>query len=368
MEMTPETGDAGTATLMVHLLGRCNLTCRHCYMEGAPTRTEQLPISLVLGAVEECRALGIASLYLTGGEPLLYHGIEDVLRRAAEVPGLGVTLCTNATVLRERHVELLREIGAKVNVSVDGDADFHDGFRGMEGAFQKTERGVRLLTAAGIPVTIVSTISRANLEQLRWLVEWSATIGAVQFRAQPLLRLGRGGEIADLQLSKSEIDRMLLHFLDLANVYRERGLKCNIVGASRSFLRKHACGAYVCNGAGCHRRVAQEIKKLVIREDGTVLPEVTNLNHSFAVGTIYDGPLVQQVNRFFEDGYQRFDRLCRTLYNEVVPAWESEFIPWDQLVAERSQAWQDAATELIAISAPGCGTCDVGAEACGATA
>jgi MoaA/NifB/PqqE/SkfB family radical SAM enzyme len=120
---------------MLHLLGRCNLTCLHCYMEGAPSRQEQLPLELVLRAVADCAPLGIAALYLTGGEPLLYPVLEEVLRVASQIPKLEITLCTNGTLLAARHAALLRDVGAKLNISVDGDAKFHDRFRNLPGSF-----------------------------------------------------------------------------------------------------------------------------------------------------------------------------------------------------------------------------------------
>jgi MoaA/NifB/PqqE/SkfB family radical SAM enzyme len=355
MEMHTETGDDRSATLMVHLLGRCNLTCLHCYMEGGPSRREKLPLDLVLRAIGECEQLGIATLYLTGGEPLLYPGLEEVLFSAGRVPKLEIKVCTNATLIRPHHAALLKDVGATVNISVDGDEEFHDRFRNLAGAFRSTERGLHSVVAAGIAVTVVTTISQANLHLLPSMVEWAANAGVVQFRAQPLLRLGRGIEISDQCLTKHDLDRLVLQLTDLANTYRSRGLKVNLVGASRSFLRKHPCGAYVCNGTDCHRRVAQEIKKLVIREDGTVLPEITNLSHEFAIGSIEDGPLLGLLHRYFEDGYKRFDQLCRSTFAEVLPSWDSEFVPWDQIVAERSRTWRGEA--FVENTPTGCGTC-----------
>lgn len=352
MEISTETGDSKSGTLMLHLLGQCNLTCHHCYMEGAPERREKLKLDQVFEAVSECAPLGIATLYLTGGEPLLYPGFEQVLQFAAKIPNLEIVVCTNGTRLTMDHALLMKAAGAKLNISVDGDEQYHDRFRNLPGSFRSTERGLRRAVAAGIPVTVIMTVARGNLALLPEVAEWAANSGVVQFRAQPLLNLGRGTEISDQRLSKFEMDRLLLALTDLANVYGSRGMKINLVGASRSFLRKHPCGAYVCNGTGCHRRVAQEIKKLVIREDGAILPEVTNLSHDFAIGSLGDGPLSVMVKRYFEDGYARFDRLCRATYQEVLPTWESEFIPWDQIVAERSYNWKE--TPLIALEAAGC--------------
>jgi MoaA/NifB/PqqE/SkfB family radical SAM enzyme len=244
-------------------------------------------------------------------------------------------------------VTVLREVGARVHVSIDGPALFHNLFRRSKGAFQATERGVRALTAAGIPVTIVSTISQGNLDTLSFLAEWAHNVRADQLRIQPLLDLGRGHRIAEQRLTSEQLDRLLLQLSDLANTYGRRGLACSLIGVTRRFLLAHPCGAYVCNGMGCHRRVAREIKKIVVREDGTVLPEVTNLNHAFAIGNLYSGSLAAQVIRYFERGYERFDRLCRTSYAEVVTTWPAVVVPWDQILAERSYAWQDNADAVF---------------------
>jgi Fe-coproporphyrin III synthase len=368
MEFSSETGSAGSATLMLHLLGRCNLTCRHCYMDGGPTREERLPVGLVVRAVSECPQMGIGALYLTGGEPLLYREIEEVLRTAASMQ-LQLTVCTNGTLVAERHAAMLSAARARVNISVDGDEAFHDYFRNSSGAFRSTEKGIRTVVQAGIPLTIISSISQANLHLLPCVAEWAAKNGATQFRVQPLLKLGRGIEILDQCLTNGQMNHLLLELSDLANVYRATGMACSLVGVSRQFLLAHPCGAYVCNGAGCHRRVAKEIKKLVVREDGTVLPEITNLSHKFALGRIEDGTLAELVTRYFEDGYDRFDYLCRKTYEEVVATWKSAVVPWDQIVADRSHLWgarparSRVCLPVPGVAVPNCGTCaspDVG--------
>jgi MoaA/NifB/PqqE/SkfB family radical SAM enzyme len=327
-------------TLMLHLLGRCNLTCAHCYMDGSPLRREQLPLNGVMSAIEDCEAMGIGTLYLTGGEALLYKGLSEVLKEASQVPGLETTLCTNGILVNEPLASLLASYHTQVNVSVDGDEQFHDEFRRRKGAFRGAVHGIRQLVGRGVPVTIVTTISRRNLHSLPNVTAWAAEVGAVKFRVQPLLKLGRGAEIADQRLSSAQLDRLILDLTDLATTYAPRGLKCSLIGVTRRFLVAHPCGAYVCNGAGCHRRVAKEIKKIVVREDGTVLPEVTNLDHAFAIGHFNDARLPTLVAQYFEDGYSRFDQLCRTTYAEVLPTWTDAIVPWDEIVAARSYTWK----------------------------
>ena len=236
--------------------------------------------------------------------------------------------------------------------------DFRTSVTDVLGYYSKNGQRIdthSVTTTLGRTSNIVATISQGNLHSLSKLVEWARSVGAVQFRAQPLLRLGRGADISNQCLTNNQLNRMLLELSDLANIYQTRGLRCSVVGVSRRFLQAHPCGAYVCNGEGCHRRISQEIKKLVVREDGTVLPEITNLSHDFALGKIGDGPFSLMVSRYFEDGYARFDQLCRSIYAEVIPKWEAALIPWDQIVADRSQSWQ--VTSNSAPATPACGDC-----------
>jgi Fe-coproporphyrin III synthase len=335
MQISDEIESCGTGTLMVHLLGRCNLVCQHCYMEGGPERRERIPVEYVLEAIEACPALGIGTLYLTGGEPLLYPDLKQVVSEAVAVPGLSVTVSTNATMLTPRRVNFFAAQKVRLNVSIDGEPDFHDAFRRHQGAFAKTEAAVRAAVAAGIKVTIVTTISRANLTSLPRLVERAIHWGVATFRVQPLLRLGRGAILDNQRLTASEMDQLILQLSDLSNQHRAV-LRCSIIGLSRRFLLAHPCAAYVCNGAGCHRRVAKEIKKIVIREDGTILPEATNLNRRFAIGKLGEAPILELIRKYFEVGYERFDQLCRTAYQEVLPTWSGAIVPWDQIIAERS--------------------------------
>lgn len=335
MQLEPTMGAPRPGTLMLHLLGKCNLTCAHCYMEGAPGRRERLPLPAVLDAIEDCTTLGVGSLYVTGGEPMMYRELRKVLEQAATITGMQTTLCTNATLLTERHAAWMAPLGLHLNVSVDGQPDYHDTFRRQRGAFARAARGLRIAAAAGMPVTIIMTVSRDNLADVAAVASFALDIGAKTIRFQPLLRLGRGAGIADKKLDNSDIDSLVMQISDITNQHRGR-IECKIVGQSRRFMLAHPCAAYVCNGAGCHRRIAREVKKIVVRENGVILPEATNLDPRFAIGHIADGRLTTLVSRFLDEDYGRFDALCRRTYEAVLPQWTAAVVPWDEILAERS--------------------------------
>jgi Fe-coproporphyrin III synthase len=328
---------SASATLMLHTTGRCNLECQHCYMEGSPRRREQLPFEWMEASIRAAPEIGIGAVYLTGGEPLMYERIEDLIGIAGSVDGLTLTVNTNGTLLGADHARLLRSANAQVHISIDGTPDFHDKFRGYRGAFKRTERGFEHLAVEGVPVTVVATITSGNLNQFDDIADWAMTHGAVRLLVQPLLRLGRAIDISGDRLSTEELNQLVMRTSDLAN-RTSGGLSATMVGTSRQFMLAHPCAAYVCNGGGCHRSIEAEIKKVVVRENGTILPEATNLHPSYAIGHVDDGPLALQLERFFATGWAAFDRLCRTTYDENVPTWPDVIVPWDQLPAERSTA------------------------------
>ncbi|MET9178716.1 GTP 3',8-cyclase MoaA [Kitasatospora aureofaciens] len=108
--------------LRVSLTDRCNLRCTYCMpAEGL----DWLPRAEVLGDDEVVRLvriavqrLGVRSVRLTGGEPLLRRGLPGLVARLAAL-GVELSLTTNGIGLARTAVEL-REAGlGRVNVSLD---------------------------------------------------------------------------------------------------------------------------------------------------------------------------------------------------------------------------------------------------------
>lgn len=322
--------------LLIHLLNRCNLLCQHCYLDAAPWGNTHLPLEVVIRSLGEVEQLGIATIYLTGGEPFLYAQLPEVLASVSRQKSFALRVSTNGTLIGAEETALLKESGASVQVSIDGPEPYHDRFRGSDGAFRLATNGIQQLVAAGVPVTVVTTVCQDNLAWLPWMAEWASEMRVERISVQPLVQLGRGSNILDKKLSEEQLCDLFLQLSDLGHAHRSRGLRFSLAYRTRSFLLAHPCAAYVCDGTRCHRKVDKEIKKLVIREDGTVLPEIPTLDYRFALGSLHEGTLAELVARYFANGYAQFDRLCRTVYREVMPTWTSPIIPWNEIVSERS--------------------------------
>jgi cyclic pyranopterin phosphate synthase len=110
--------------LRVSLTDRCNLRCNYCMpAEGLPW----MPADEVLTDDElvrlldiAARRLGVTDIRLTGGEPMLRPGLEDLIGRIAALrPRPRLSMTTNGIGLAKRAARLAAAGLDRINVSLD---------------------------------------------------------------------------------------------------------------------------------------------------------------------------------------------------------------------------------------------------------
>lgn len=169
-------------TLRVSLLNHCNLGCVYCVageedlrrhnMEGKET---SLSVPDILTIVDRLhRQLGLETVRLTGGEPLLYPGLTDLVRgiRAAGIADIRLT--SNGFLL-ERLARPLKEAGiGSVNISLDAiDEDIFFRMSRRHSA-QRIIRGIDAAIGEGMTVKINSVVMKnMNDSQVIPLLEFA---------------------------------------------------------------------------------------------------------------------------------------------------------------------------------------------------
>ena len=122
----------GLRDLRISVTDRCNFRCRYCMpRERFGEEHTFLPKRALLSFpeihrfVKACLPLGLKKVRITGGEPLLRPGLEELVSMLSE-PGVETALTTNASLL-SRHAEVLAASGLdRVTVSLDAlDPDIH---------------------------------------------------------------------------------------------------------------------------------------------------------------------------------------------------------------------------------------------------
>ena len=109
--------------LRISLTDRCNFRCVYCMPEEgvcAMSHDEILRIEEIERLVAVAAGLGIRSVRLTGGEPLVRKGVVELVDAITDIQGIeNVSMTTNG-VLLPRMIGDLKAAGlSRVNISLD---------------------------------------------------------------------------------------------------------------------------------------------------------------------------------------------------------------------------------------------------------
>ena len=178
-----------------NLIRRCNLTCKHCYSISADKDFPgELSTAEVFQVMDDLKRFRVPVLILSGGEPLLRPDIFAIAARARQ-QGFYTALSSNGTLIDERNIERIAEIGFDyVGVSLDGMRATHDRFRRMTGAFDASMKGIRLCKAHGIKVGIRFTLTQDNFQDLPGLLQLLEIEEIDKFYLSHLNYAGRGNK------------------------------------------------------------------------------------------------------------------------------------------------------------------------------
>ncbi len=192
----------------------CNLNCVHC---RAASHCGPYPGEL---STEKClRLIGdIAKdsqpvIILTGGEPLLRPDIFEIAAYGTR-KGLRMVMATNGTLVDEPTAQKMISSGIqRVSISIDGkDAESHDAFRGEPGAFEGAMRGIEAMKSVGMEFQINTTITTANLHQIKDIHALALKIGAAAHHIFLLVPTGRGKDLARQAITAADYEETLMWF------------------------------------------------------------------------------------------------------------------------------------------------------------
>lgn len=147
---------------------------------------------------------------LTGGEPLERADIYDLL---AFGHGLGhrMALATCGYPINDLIIERLKRLHLlSLSLSLDGaNADTHDAFRGVPGAFTTTLNAAKQAQQQGLRFQINTAVTRRNADQISDIAALAQSLGARCFNPFILVPMGRGSALVHEGLAPQQYENLL---------------------------------------------------------------------------------------------------------------------------------------------------------------
>jgi 12,18-didecarboxysiroheme deacetylase len=220
---------------------RCNLKCIHCYSSSRNIRyRNELTTDEGKKLISDLAAFGSPVILFSGGEPLMREDLPELVKYAVD-RGIRAVISTNGTLLTKKTAEILKKTGISyAGVSLDGMQKSHDRFRGVEGAFDMTLKGIRTCRDEGIKVGIRFTINRKNFSDIPALFELIEKENIPRACFYHLVYSGRGSLLIDEDLSHGETRKVVDLIMDRTRDLFERGKPKELLTVDN-----HADGPYV---------------------------------------------------------------------------------------------------------------------------
>ncbi len=201
------------------LTARCNLNCRHCYINlpagDEAARARELSLEEIGHIADQAIELGALWCLLSGGEPLLRPDFAEIYMMLKR-KGLLISLFTNATLIRPEHIELFKKYPPRdIEVTIYGaSAVTYERVTRRLGSFAHFVAGLDALFAAGIKVRLKAMALRSNLEDMEAIAEFGRARTKDFYRFDPQLHLRydrdpvRNEEIKAERLTPAEVTAM----------------------------------------------------------------------------------------------------------------------------------------------------------------
>ena len=212
----------------------CNLHCKHCGSSAGQPRVNELTTKEALELCDQFPALLIQEVDFTGGEPLLRSDWLDIALHLKDLK-IRTGIVTNGIQLDAVTVSKIKSSGVShIAISIDGLESTHNYIRGGE-VFQQTIDGMKRAIEADIPITVITTVTQQNINELPPLFELLSNIGIKRWRPQPLFLVGRSEFVPELHLNEQT-------YLQLIHYVQTLGQKAENVGID--VLRADGVGYY----------------------------------------------------------------------------------------------------------------------------
>ncbi len=150
------------AFVMISITESCNLSCSGCWITAGGNKA--LSAEQLDGIITESKKKGSYFFGILGGEPLLYKGLFDIIRKHSDCY---FQLFTNGMLITDEIAMQIKKLGNITPIiSIEGLKTESENRRGKTDVFDKTLAGVRACKKAKLIFGAAASICKSNYNDL----------------------------------------------------------------------------------------------------------------------------------------------------------------------------------------------------------
>ena len=234
-------------SLQIELTSRCNERCVHCYIPH-DNKTTDIDFELYADVLRQANDMGLLSLTLSGGEPLLHPGFCDLLRQAKKYD-FSINILSNLTLLNDEMLEEMKSAHiSSVKVSLYSmNESIHDAITCLPGSHRKTIKAIEKLIRNDIPVQISCPTMKENKDGLADVLHW-AYVHKIRAITDFIMmaRYDHSADNLNHRLSLDEVKPLILDIVNGDEAYRTHLMNADLkTSLSQNISEDTVCGVCV---------------------------------------------------------------------------------------------------------------------------
>ncbi|EJL7991577.1 radical SAM protein [Staphylococcus pseudintermedius] len=159
----------------IHVTNDCPLHCLGCYSEdGTRNKKINIPLEKLCKVTEELVQLGLKSLVISGGEPLLRKDIVDYVKYCKEILNIDyIVILTSGMYFNQKLSDELSKFIDEISISIDTfDNDLS--FLRDKGIFKKVEKSIEIAKKSKFKnIRVLPTLHRKNYHLAKKYIDYA---------------------------------------------------------------------------------------------------------------------------------------------------------------------------------------------------
>jgi MoaA/NifB/PqqE/SkfB family radical SAM enzyme len=155
------------ANIFFHILTRCNLKCKHCYINEKQHGKNTLPLETIKAWLKVFALKNQnANVIFLGGEPTLHPDLPAAIKEAKTLGYNSITVDTNGYLFHDILTKISPDDLDYFSFSLDGATrETNDMIRG-KGSFDTCIQGINQAVLKGFGTSLIYTVSSMNIHEL----------------------------------------------------------------------------------------------------------------------------------------------------------------------------------------------------------
>ncbi len=237
-----DTSSRDLKKLKIEITQNCPLGCLHCSTAAGPNRKNHIPIDTLIRLLNEASEMGVESVSYSGGEPLVYPDLENLISYSRGL-GLYLSLYTTGIINNNLHSLSVKRAKSLIEGGFDRfvfsvystNESLHTSITGFDSLPITVDAIKSTVTAKAECVEIHFVALKRNYRQLENVVSLASSLGVTQVSVLRFVPHGRGAALARSEkLSRDELRELAVTINMIRHKYRDVNIRVgspfNILG------------------------------------------------------------------------------------------------------------------------------------------